>query len=82
MMFAGVVIYLIGAGAVGELQLLKVQQDTHVVTTQLSQVQQHNRSLERQATYLRSTAGQAAAVRSQLHYAPSGTTPIIVKTSP
>lgn len=81
-MFAGVVIYLIGAGAVGELQLLKVQEATHVVTTQLSQVQRHNQSLQRQVNYLRSKAGQEAAVRSQLHYAPGGTTPIIVKTSP
>ncbi len=82
MMFAGVVVYLIGAGAIGELQLLQVQAQTRVVTQQLSQVQKNNRALQAKIRYLHSTAGQRAAVRSALHYAQPGSVPLLVKSAP
>ncbi len=82
MMFAGVVLYLIGAGAIGELQLLHVQADEHVITEQLSHTNAQNAVLSKELHYLQSSAGQAAAVRSELHYAPAGTTPLVIHTVP
>jgi hypothetical protein len=82
MMFAGVVIYLIGAGAIGELQLLHVQSAEHAVYQQLIQTNAQNAALQRRLTFLHSTAGETQAVRSELHYAPSGSTSLAVHNAP
>lgn len=82
MMFAGAVVYLIAAGIVGELQVLQVQAQEHAAEIQLARTQATNGALRQQIHYLRSAAGQANAVRTVLHFAPTGSTPLVVHTAP
>jgi len=78
LMFAAAIAYLLGAGAIGELQLLHVQAQERQMLQQLHATQSHAVQLRSELRQLRTQAGEAQAVRQVLHYAPISGTPVVI----
>ena len=76
LMFVSAIGYLVAAGAVGELQLMHVQALERQTLSQLHTVETHSAALRSELSALHSPSGEAQAVRSVLHYAPSGVLPL------
>lgn len=74
--FTAVVLYLVGTGIAGEVQLLGVQAQEAAAVRALHALSVRNRSLQQEVRYYRTPAGEQAAIRNILHYAPKGETPI------
>lgn len=74
--FTAAILYLLGTGIAGEIQLLHVQAQEALAVQQLRQIQAHDRQLLRQIHYYRTPAGEQSAVQSVLHYVPKGETPL------
>ena len=78
MMFAAAIVYLVGAGAIGELQLLHVQAQERQMLGQLQQTRSRTAQLQGELRQLGTRAGESQAVRQVLHYAPTGGAPIVI----
>ena len=78
MMFAAAIAYLCGAGAIGELQLLHVQAQERQMLSELRATRQHTVTLQGTLRQLKTQAGEVQAVRAVLHYAPTGSTPVVI----
>ena len=78
MMFAAAIVYLVGAGAIGELQLLHVQAQEHQSLVQLQQTRSRTQQLQHELNQLRTRSGEEQAVRQVLHYAPTSGAPVVI----
>ncbi len=78
LMFAAAVAYLVGAGVIGELQLLQMQSQYGKDQGQLHAVKSHSTLLRHELSQLKTRAGESQAVRQVLHYAPTGGTPVVI----
>jgi len=78
LMFAAAVLYLLGTGAVGEVQLMHVRAQEQQALQQLQATERHNAGLRAEARQLRTTAGEAQAVRDVLHYVPAGDKSVVL----
>lgn len=78
LMFAAAIAYLVGAGAIGELQLLHVQAQERQMLQQLQKVNGRALQLRSQVRQLKTQAGEVQAVRQVLHYAPTTGTPVVI----
>lgn len=72
--FTSVVLYLVGTGIVGEVQLLNVQAQLAKGTRQFQALNSHNAQLSQEVRFYRSPAGEKAAIQGVLRYAPQGET--------
>jgi Tfp pilus assembly protein PilN len=82
LMFAAAIAYLVGAGAIGELQLLHVQTQEHQMLQQLNAAKGHAAQLKTEVRQLRTQTGEAQAVRQVLRYAPTSGAPVIITVQP
>jgi len=78
LMFAAAIAYLVGAGAIGELQLVHVQSQERQMLEQLRATTSHSAQLRSQLRQMKTQTGEAQAVRQVLHYVPTTGSPVVI----